>query len=40
MSPDFLIEDPSNEQDEEEIPKKRNRYSKGQARLRFKKGKT
>lgn len=41
MSADFLIEDPlSADQDEEEIPKKRNRYTKSQARLRFKKGKS
>lgn len=41
MSPDFLIEDlSSTEQDEEEMPKKRNRYTKSQARFRFKKGKT
>lgn len=41
MSPDFLIDDPTGgEEEEEEQPKKRIRYTKGQARLRFKKGKT
>lgn len=42
LSEDFLIQDPSDDanDDEEQLPKKRNRYSKSQARFRFKKGKT
>lgn len=40
LSTDFLIEEPYSEQDEEEQPKKRNRYTKSQARFRFRKGKT
>lgn len=42
FSDDFLIQDPTNgaENEEELMPKKRNRYSKSQARLRFKKGKS
>lgn len=39
LSEDFLVQEPAVEE-EEEIPKKRNRYSKSQARFRFKKGKT
>jgi len=39
LSEDFLVQDPSVD-DEEEMPKKRNRYSKSQARFRFKKGKS
>lgn len=42
LSEDFLILDPSDNagDDEEKLPKKRNRYSKSQARFRFKKGKS
>ena len=41
LSEDFLIQDPNDKiDDEEQMPKKRNRYSKSQARQRFKKGKT
>lgn len=42
FSEDFLVQDPSGDGDEdgEQMPKKRNRYSKSQARFRFKKGKT
>lgn len=42
LSEDFLVQDNSGEadDDEEQMPKKRNRYSKSQARFRFKKGKT
>lgn len=41
LSQDFLAGTVKNiqEEEEEEIPKKRNRYTKSQARLRFKKGK-
>lgn len=41
LSEDFLVQEPSGEDDDgEQMPKKRNRYSKSQARFRFKKGKT
>jgi len=41
LSEDFLVQDPTAEADDEEhLPKKRNRYSKSQARFRFKKGKS
>lgn len=40
FSEDFLVQDPLPEDEGEEMPKKRNRYSKSQARFRFKKGKT
>ncbi len=41
LSNDFLIDENSNvEGEEEELPKKRNRYTKSQARFRFKKGKS
>lgn len=42
LSQDFLAgtNDQVDEEEEEEIPKKRNRYTKSQARFRFKKGKT
>jgi tetratricopeptide (TPR) repeat protein len=41
FSEDFLVQEASGDGEEgEEIPKKRNRYSKSQARFRFKKGKT
>jgi hypothetical protein len=42
LSDDFLVFESSeqNGEEEEEMPKKRNRYSKSQARLRFKKGKS
>lgn len=42
LSPDFLAGAASQveEEVEEEMPKKRNRYTKSQARLRFKKGKS
>ena len=40
LSTDFLVEEPTVDGDEEQLPKKRNRYSKSQARFRFKKGKS
>lgn len=43
LSSDFLAGSSSQveeEMEEEEMPKKRNRYTKSQARLRFKKGKS
>lgn len=43
LSSDFLagaVSQVEEEEVEEEIPKKRNRYTKSQARLRFKKGKS
>ncbi|CRL07869.1 CLUMA_CG020823, isoform A [Clunio marinus] len=42
LSEDFLIRDssPDADEDEEQMPKKRNRYSKSQARFRMKKAKT
>lgn len=40
LSEDFMVQEPTIEGDEETMPKKRNRYSKSQARFRFKKGKT
>lgn len=41
LSEDFLVQDPAEaDDDEEQMPKKRNRYSKSQARFRFKKGKS
>ena len=42
LSSDFLAGSQFNEEEmeEEEMPKKRNRYTKSQARLRFKKGKS
>lgn len=42
LSEDFLVQDPSAdaEEDDEQMRKKRNRYSKSQARFRFKKGKS
>ncbi|XP_070504881.1 stress-induced-phosphoprotein 1-like [Chironomus tepperi] len=42
LSKDFLVNDQSTEEqgDDNELPKKKNRYTKSQARLRFKKGKS
>lgn len=41
LSDDFLIQDPIDLMDDEEnLPKKRNRYTKSQARNRYKKGKS
>lgn len=42
LSKDFLVNDQSTDEqaDENELPKKKNRYTKSQARLRFKKGKS
>lgn len=40
LSEDFLVQEPTTDDDEQQQAKKRNRYSKSQARFRFKKGKT